>query len=248
MTETAVRQGPHVSMLGGLPFIDDGFGSPILLAGAIAVRQRAALTAGLCQEGSVPADERWLLPERAVQMRPGAKPIEHRPLTCGQRTMLGETIERLRTEMPAWGPLLDLPVRYVGLELTSTAISASSILWPQHILLGAEAFVTREELREQLVHETCHQWLYLIEELWPLEPPGARRITLPSGTADREPREVLGAAHVAAALVRLYRTVGADEQIPSLLDYGRACLALLDEQTDLTDTGRFVAQRLKEAL
>jgi hypothetical protein len=248
MTETTVRQGPHVSMLHGLPFIDDGFGSPILLAGAIAVRQRAALTAGLCVEGSVPADERWLLPERAVQMRPGAKPIPHRALTCGQRTMIADAIDRLRTEMPAWGPLFNLPVRYVGMEESSAAISASSILWPQHILLGMAAFETRNEVREQLVHEMCHQWLYLVEELWPLEPPGARRLILPSGTPDREPREVLGAAHVAAALVRLYRAVGADDQIQMLLDYGRECLALLDEDTDLTDTGRFVAQRLKEAL
>ena len=106
--------------------------------------------------------------------------------------------------MPAWAPLLSLPVRYARLHPDGGAISASSRDWPQHVLLADDAFASDAELREQLVHELAHQWLYLIEDIWPLDRPGAARLTLPSGTRDRAPAEVLGAAHVAAALTRMY--------------------------------------------
>lgn len=111
--------------------------------------------------------------------------------------------------------------------------------------------ITSAELREQVVHELSHQWLYLIEELWALEIHGARHTTLPSGTADRAPAEVLGAAHVAAALIRMYRasTTAPAARLARLADYGSGCLELLGVlDNDLTDAGHSVARRLKEAL
>jgi hypothetical protein len=66
----------------------------------------------------------------------------------------------------------------------SGAVSASSYRWPQHVLLADAAFTSARELREQLVHELCHQWLYLMEELWALNAQGADLIVLPSGTGD----------------------------------------------------------------
>ncbi|MGP3921232.1 aKG-HExxH-type peptide beta-hydroxylase [Nonomuraea sp. 10N515B] len=106
----------------------------------------------------------------------------------------------------------------------------------------------------QVTHELCHQWLYMIQEAWRLAREGAEQLVLPSGTADRTPSEVLGAAHVAAALVRLHRIdpAGADLQhaadhIRYLVHYGRGCLSLLDGIGDLTDAGRALAQRLAPA-
>ena len=49
--------------------------------------------------------------------------------------------------------------------------------WPQHVLLADEAFAADAELREQLVHELAHQWLYLIEDIWPLDRPAAGAAT-----------------------------------------------------------------------
>jgi hypothetical protein len=101
------------------------------------------------------------------------------------------------------------------------------------------------------VHELCHQWLYLIEEVWALESPGARRVTLPSGTPGRSPADVVGAAHVAIALIRLYRASGGAPpgRTAHLADYGDQCLRLLDRMDhDLTDAGLDIARRLREAL
>jgi len=120
-------------------------------------------------------------------------------------------------------------------------------MWPQHVLLAEAAFVSERELREQLVHELCHQWLYLVQELWTLADPQAEEVTLPSGTPGRAPDEVLGAAHVAAALIRLYRAScdGPRGRIEHLIGYGNACL---ESAHGLTDAGTRLAERLGAAL
>ncbi len=102
------------------------------------------------------------------------------------------------------------------------------------------------------MHELAHQWLYLIEDIWPLGAPGAARLTLPSGTRDRTLPKVLGAAHVAATLIRLYGTAGgphAATRISGLARYGQGCLEIAQgAAADLTDAGHQISQRLKEAL
>ena len=75
--------------------------------------------------------------------------------------------------------------------------------------------------------------------------------TLPSGTARRSPAEVLGAAHVAVALLRMYggAVPPPPARIEHLRGYGAGCLQLLDGRPDdLTEAGREIARRLKEAL
>ena len=68
---------------------------------------------------------------------------------------------------------------------------------------------------------------------------------------DRSPAEVLGAAHVAAVLIRWYRQAGsrwAAGRIRALTGYGTGCLDLASTAGgDLTETGILIAQRLKEA-
>jgi hypothetical protein len=119
------------------------------------------------------------------------------------------------------------------------------------VLLADEAFASRRELDEQLLHELAHQWLYLIEDVWPLHRPGAPALTLPSGTRDRSPAEILGAAHVAAALIRFYRQQPGDwatARIAALTGYGSGCLELAGTVSEhLTDEGTLIARQLKEA-
>jgi hypothetical protein len=243
--------GAPTTALGGLPFLNDGFVSTRLLAAVAAVRHVQAERIGAVGDLSDAQAEAWLAPARAFMLRRGGPPMPAAPLTPRRRGMVADAVEGLGVAVPGWEPLLRLPVRFALLEPPNGAISASSRMWPQHVLLAEEAFATARELAEQVVHELCHQWLYLIEEVWALEVPDARRATLPSGTADRSPAEVLGAAHVAAALVRLYRA-GADappDRIGRLSQYGDHCLGLLDGmEDDLTEAGRDVARRLREAL
>jgi hypothetical protein len=174
------------------------------------------------------------------------------PLREARKQQIADARAGLAAGMPAWEPLLSLPVRYARLHPPGGAISASSRDWPQHVLLADEAFASDAELREQLVHELAHQWLYLIEDIWPLDMPGAVLLTLPSGTRDRAPAEILGAAHVAAALCRMYAAAcgpGAGARISALTAYGQGCLELAHAvSADLTEAGNMIAQRLKEAL
>ncbi len=188
---------------------------------------------------------------RVVAGGTGHGPMPALPLPPRHHEQVTTTLAGIAALIPAWEQLARLPVRYAALYPANGAISASSTAWPQHILLADDAFATGAELREQLVHELAHQWLYLIQAIWPLDIPGAPLLTLPSGTRGRTPAEVIGAAHVAAALLRLYRTdqTGqAARRAAVLSGYGTACLDLAGAAAaDLTTTGILIAQRLKEA-
>lgn len=243
---------PALEDLRGLPFLDDDFASRRLLAMIAAARFGAAARQGLAVGVPRRQAEAWLAPARAYLVNAGPTPMPAQPLRSAAKQRIAGVLATLAAEIPSWAPLLGLPVRYARLHPDRGAISASSRDWPQHVLLADDAFADDAELREQLVHELSHQWLYLIEDIWPLDRPDAVRLTLPSGTRDRAPTEVLGAAHVAAALSRMYVTVGgpgASSRISDLTGYGRGCLELIrTASADLTEAGITIAQRLKEAL
>ena len=233
-----------------MPFLDDAFACGRLLAAVAAVRHVRAERVGMSGWLSDAEAGAWLAPARAFMLRRDPPPIPAIALPAGWRQMISDVLRGVAAAVPAWEPLLRLPVRFALLYPPNGAISASSHAWPQHVLLAGEAFSTARELGEQVVHELCHQWLYLIEEVWPLEVAGAHQFTLPSGTASRTPAEVLGAAHVAAALTRMYQADQAAQagRALSLACYGRQCLGLPGLGEDLTDAGWEVTRRLKEAL
>lgn len=240
-----------IPLLDGCPFLDDGFTDRRLLAAVAAVRHVEGEHAGLASAITEAEAEAWLAPARAFMLR-GTQPIPAQPLVPERLRLVKDVLAELATVVPAWRRLLDLPVRYALLDTANGAISASSRAWPQHVLLADKAFSSRTELCEQVLHELTHQWLYLIQEVWALQSPDAGTFRLPSGTAGREPAEVLGAALVVATLLRLYRiSPGRQpaERLDRLSTYGAECLALLaDRDEELTDAGRQIARRLKEAL
>jgi hypothetical protein len=249
MTMTALA--PCLADLGGLPFLDDGFTARRLLTLTAAVRYAGASRRGLADGMSPEQAGDWLSPARAFMLSTASTPMPALPLTTPRRRQLTGTLAALAAGMPSWRVLLALPVRYARLSPANGAISASSRDWPQHVLLAEEAFATGRELAEQALHELAHQWLYLIEDIWPLQLPAAAKLTLPSGTRDRSPAEVLGAAHVAAVLIRFYRrhrSGWAVGRVRALASYGTGCLDLAGTVSgDLTEAGTLIAQRLKEA-
>jgi hypothetical protein len=239
--------------LGGWPFLDDGFDTRRLMTICAAVRYAEARRRGLATgETDGHQAAAWLGPARAYMLSTAATPMPAQPLSHGQRQQITGASAEVASLLPAWQPLMSLPVRYALLVPDGGAISASSRDWPQHVLLAGAAFATSRELTEQLLHELAHQWLYLIEDIWPLEHPGAARRTLPSGTPHRRPAEVLGAAHVAAVLTRFYHarpSAWSASRITSLREYGTRCLDLVAAAgADLTDAGALLARQLKEAL
>jgi hypothetical protein len=236
--------------LAGAPFLDDGFAAKRLLAAVAAVRHVHGRADGLAEGISTANIDAWLAPARALMLHPHSPSLPARPLNSQRRAQVAQARQEMSTRVSAWSQLLELPVRYALLQPADGAISASSRAWPQHVLLAPEAFATAPELAEQVLHELAHQWLYLIQEVWALTADDAGLFTLPSGTAGRQAWEVLGAAHVAAVLALWYRQPPAarPDRVEQLRSYGAGCLNLLEGSNAMTDAGRLIAHRVKEAL
>lgn len=193
------------TLCGGLPFVSSNFAADRLLAACVARRRMAADHFGFSNPFNLPAS--WLDPDVAAQLRMHegyTVDILNAPMSDAKSDMLNQVIATIRQTRPWWTPMLGLPV--VVRELRgSMAIACSCYAIPQHIFLGEGCFVSHAELAEQFIHELAHNWMYLIEEIAPLHDIGwATRYTLPSGTGNRNPTEVLGAAHVSATLMRWY--------------------------------------------
>lgn len=240
--------------VGGFPFIDPSFRPARLLAAAACCRWARA------NPGSPTPSQHELQsvldPKRATEIRQLDLPrdLPFGQLNEGQQRQVGETRSAIAAWLPQWADLITLPLTFVALE-HSAAISSSNFAWPQHIFLAPTAFARPATLGEQITHETSHQWLYLIEELWPLQVDDAEtRFTLPSGTADRSPSELLGASHVVVNLCRLWAAMPVDDddrhsRLEHLRRYGAGCADLLAEaQPLLTDAGQSLAHRLTEEL
>lgn len=166
-------------------------------------------------------------------------------------TAVDEALATIAAAVPAWQQLVRLPIRFLQLRDSGRAIGASCYAWPQHVLLGDDAFASSAELAEQVLHEVSHNWLYLVEEIKTLQHHDCdHTLTLPSGTSEREPDEILGAAHVVVNVRRLWQQMDVPEEqrsrrLADLASYLDGCLALLDEaRVCLTDDGQALADRL----
>lgn len=233
---------------GGFPFLSDQFNASRLLA-AVAVRRAKRLSASEeeLHINSQPELVELLSPTkalavRALETKSNVQKIYHHALSPKQVSQVQEAQQHIIAAVPAWKQLISLPLSFRGLS-GSPAISASSFAYPQHIFLAPESFASPTELMEQVLHETSHNWLYLIGEIWALQ--NARHhtlLTLPSGTADREPGEVLGATHVVRNLIRLYENLPDQElaghRLQELWEYYRGCEELIDQvRPELTIIG-----------
>jgi hypothetical protein len=186
----------------GYPFIDKDFDSNLLLAAVLASRcHRFGLV------DITPSKELKILLSPAIRDLSSSNEItsiKSKPMVEDDLNLIQSQISYMSEKFQQWRSLFLLPIRF-GYISTPGVISCSRPSYPQHIFLAIEAFQNLEELREQLLHEFCHNWLYLLQEVVPLTlvPPNVK-FTLPSGTTNRSAEEVLGAAHVAASLIIFY--------------------------------------------
>lgn len=238
-----------IQALAGVPFLDDGFQHSRLAAAVCAVRHARAQAAGRAR--GVTDFSVWLAPARAAMLSENATRLPATPLVPARLSEIEDAVQLLSKAEPCWEPLLRLPIRFAALHPPTGAISASLRSWPQHVLLGRDAFADGRELAEQVLHEMAHQWLYLAMEVWPIIAGASdgQLFTLPSGTGGKQAWEVLGAAHVAAVLRRWYVQGPYPDpaRAAQLADYADGCAALLAD-TELTPAGEMFATRIKEAL
>ncbi|MFI6686638.1 aKG-HExxH-type peptide beta-hydroxylase [Streptomyces sp. NPDC050485] len=240
---------------GGIPLVDSAFDSAKFLTAVATTRLFRAGDADTLLAASGQEREHLLGqvldPARALELR-GSHPFRSdvMPLPAEKELEAQDALAQLAHLVPHWRLLRQLRITFHGLQRPGT-IGSSNFNFPQHIFLGAEAFQTRTELLEQVLHETSHNWLYLVEEMWPLHrTTGDVLFDLPSGTSNRNPGEVLGAAHVTRNLIALYRALPPSEptgqRLGDLHDYMAGCCELLEQVAPhLTDVGHEVALRLQ---
>jgi len=241
-----------LSRFDGLPFVDDDFAAGRLLAAVAAVRTLRG------QELLDPADPR---PFSTVLRPDTAAAIRHKDvwldlpsaaLTPDEQDAVRRALQTLTALQPSWRPLLAVPIQHRKL-LASSAISASSFAWPQHLFLGDAAFASDVELTEQVLHEMSHCWLYFLEELCALQHDRCTHtFTLPSGTSHRRPNEVIGAIHVVVNLRRMYRAMPRadtlERRLDALQEYLHGCLELAEAMRPcLTPDGRELLEHLATA-
>ncbi|MFI6277892.1 aKG-HExxH-type peptide beta-hydroxylase [Streptomyces sp. NPDC050988] len=254
--DTATHTVPFVpAQCGGWPFLDDDHAPQRLLTAAACVRLAR-------RDGPHPVPHpddlaTVLDPGEALRIRALdlPRPLPTGTLTPQQQAAIRATVDVIAHLVPLWAPLLmALPLTYLPMPAGRASVSASCFAWPQHILFADTAFDDPAVLAEQTLHETFHQWLYLCEELTPLQQPCCtQRVTLPSGTSGRSPAELLGAAHVTCGLARLWPLLDVpgpvrDRRLSHLAAYTRGCRGLIaDNRPYFTADGHALADRILEA-
>ncbi|MET7487662.1 HEXXH motif-containing putative peptide modification protein [Streptomyces sp. NPDC005538] len=254
--DTATHTVPFVpAHFGGWPFLDDDHAPQRILTAVACVRLAR-------RDGPHPTPRpddlaAVLDPGEALRIRALdlPRPLPAGTLTPEQQTAIRATVDIIAHVIPPWAPLLRaLPLTYLPMPAGRAGVSASCFAWPQHILFAEAAFDDPAVLAEQTLHETFHQWLYLCEELTPLQQPGCtQRVTLPSGTSNRSPAELLGAAHVTCGLARLWPLLDVprpvrDRRLAHLSAYTRSCRDLIaDNRPYFTADGHALADRILEA-
>lgn len=238
-----------VQWFGGVPFTDRDFRPNSLISAVVASRAfkrgvdpKDVGLAALFDPGN---ERQWRL-----EQQPDTPVIPSQPLDQEHLGRVDSAVSFITSRLPGWTPLWSPPFLF-KLLTTPGSMSASSFGYPQQVFLSADAFTTDRELREQVIHETAHNWMYMVAEILPLSRGDASthpRFILPSGTGGKLPSEVLGALHVTQSL-RTYYEVGKSEsdqeRLNDLLTYIEGCQGLLDEVGPyLSETGEEILWRL----
>lgn len=238
------------SLFGGIPFLDQEFRVADFLTAVAVARRERARRSGMALEPL----ENYLQPftARAVYdstlMR---NPLNlGRTLTASEANLVSRSVALIAHEMHLFTPLITIPLD-TRRSKDELIIGYSNASRPQTIFLGPLSWTSLVEMREQVLHEIAHVWLYMIEELWPLHKAGnTQTFTLPSGVRNKSATGVLNAAFVAAVLAKFYRSMGVAWIVRSrdLTVYLEGCLNCMSGFNELTHIGREVRVRLGESL
>jgi hypothetical protein len=239
-----------VADLGGLPMIDDGVKHSAIATLACAVRQRldnkrqplsAYLQPGLAKDCYRRASQRLVTELESID--PSPYDMQRIQGAC----------DRIVEAVPQWKVQFALPLRWR--RLVNDVASSSNPMIPQHIYLG-ERGLTSHRLPEYIVHEISHTWVGMIAEVAPLALPGEAVHVLPSGTTNKEIRQVMYALTFAATAVRFYRARIAQgqhheqdrERLEWMEQYTSGCLDIVEPSALLLPNGRLMAESCRRIL
>lgn len=242
-----------VNEIGGTPFLDESFNCSTLSSLVCSIRQQRfpkdeysfrdyfdPEVARLCYDPSngYPAVE--ALPSEILGEQDKSKIL----------TTIGEVV----AVFPQWKSLFQIPINWR--LLTNDQVSSSNVMVPQHIFIGKRAFNCSQPLAEIIVHEFSHTWLALIEEVVAIAEKSEPRLILPSGTGNKNVRQVLIAVAFSAAAVRYYEGVSKQRPLTDqeaarwrvLIPYTERCLEMVWESQMLTENGAAIASSCQRTI
>ncbi|MGE8599684.1 MAG: hypothetical protein ACN6N2_10025 [Acinetobacter calcoaceticus] len=238
-----------VAKVGGLPLIDDQVQVSAIATVVCAVRQRL--------DNARQPIEAYLQPELASKCyRQASDSItEHESITMPNIEMgiVQKSCESIIKVMPSWEVYFSIPLKWK--QLVQNIASSTNPIIPQHIYLGNRGIYSNR-LEEYIVHELSHTWVGMIAEVAPLARQGASIHMLPSGTPNKEIRQVIYALTFATTAIRFYRTC-IDKKISSLETIGRlrylekyalGCIGILDSSDLVLPDGRFMIESCRRLI
>lgn len=239
-----------VASLGGVPMIDDGTNHGAILTLACAKRRKVD------RNRQALAAYRDPLVSSACYRRASPQPVAELAsvdVTAEDMRSIQAACALIVEAVPQWKVHFALPLRWR--RLVDDIASSSHPAIPQHIYLGPRA-LDSVRLPEYVVHEISHTWVGMITEVVPLALPGAPVHVLPSGTLDKEIRQVMYALTFAATAVRFYRARIASgthhaqdpDRLRELERYTQGCLDIVDSSDLLLPDGRFMANSCRHLL
>ncbi|PSS57871.1 hypothetical protein [Pseudomonas sp. BBP2017] len=165
--------------------------------------------------------------------------------------MLAEAKRNLKTLLPEWTELFELPINIH--KLLTQQVSLTNPVLPQQMFLGEAAFTSMTDLEELLVHEMSHIWSSMIAEIYDFQLKGSsENYILPSGTGGKNPRGVLLACLFAISAVNYHQRLLASgsvrarpERLGFLHQYFLKSLATLQASTELSEIGKLITSRLE---
>jgi hypothetical protein len=239
-----------VADVGGLPMIDDAVKHSAIVTLACSVRQRLDNKRRKLSEYLKPEVARSCYLEASVQPVTELESIDP---SDDEMRVIQDSCAHIVAVVPQWKVHFALPLRWR--RLVNDLSSSSNPVIPQHIYLG-ERGIRGSRLAEYIVHEVSHTWVGMIAEVAPLALPGERIHVLPSGTSDKEIRQVVYALTFAATAVRFYRErmrrglqhpLDA-ERLQYLERYTAGCLDIVQPSELLLPNGRLMAESCRRLL
>lgn len=239
-----------VADVGGLPMVDDCVKHSAIITLACAVRQRLD-----CKRKPL---NHYLQPElaRACYGRASSQPVTELesidPLP-DEMQLIQNVCDGIVAAVPQWKVHFALPLRWR--RLVNDLASSSNPIIPQHIYLGGSG-LSSPRLPELIVHEVSHTWVGMIAEVSALALPGEPVHVLPSGTANKEIRQVMYALTFAATAVRFYRArinqgqyhEQDSDRLQHLEWYTSGCLDIVESSELLLPNGRLMADSCRRIL
>lgn len=238
-----MSNGCFVADVGGLPLVDDQVKASTIATVVCAIRHRI-------DNARQPMEE-YLQPELARECyRKVAYPItELESISMPEKEMdiVRKACDAIIQLIPSWKVYFSIPLKWK--HLIQDIGSSTNPIIPQHIYLGNRS-IYGSRLEEYIVHELSHTWVGIIAEVVPLAQQGEAMYVLPSGTPNKEIRQVIYALTFATTAVRFYRA-RIDAKLNSLEDldrhlylknYALGCIDILNSSDLILPDGRFMIE------